>query len=415
MNGKHHRRPDCRLCGSRDVQLVLPLKPSALADSYLPADRKHESAERFPMDVYLCGACGHMQLLDVVNPEILFSNYLYITSSSLGLVEHFRKYAEAVLAELKPAPGSLVMDIGSNEGALLKFFQQSGMKVLGVDAAQNVAALANKNGVETIADFFSRDLAAKILKSHGSAKVITANNVFAHADQLGGMLDGIHDLLAPDGVFVFEVVYLVDLVEKFTFDTVYHEHLSHHSVKPFQSFCARHDMELFHVERIPSKGGSIRGFVQRAGGPRPVNASVRDLVTLEERLGLDKPEAFRRYAALLDTRKAELLQMLRGFKQQGKRIAGYGASASVTTLMHHFELGDLVEFIIDDNPARQNLFSPGFHLPIVSSRALTEQKPDYCVILAWQYAAPIIKNNAAYLAQGGRFIAPLPEVRIIES
>ncbi len=415
MNGKHHRRPDCRLCGSRDVQLVIPLKPSALADSYLPSDRKHESAERFPMDVYLCGACGHVQLLDVVNPEILFRNYLYITSSSLGLVEHFRKYAEAVLAELKPAPGSLVMDIGSNEGALLKFFQQSGMKVLGVDAAQNVAALANKNGVETIADFFSRDLAAKILKSHGSAKVITANNVFAHADQLGGMLDGIHALLAPDGVFVFEVVYLVDLVEKFTFDTVYHEHLSHHSVKPFQSFCARHGMELFHVERIPSKGGSIRGFVQRAGGPRPVNASVRDLVTLEERLGLDKPEAFRRYAALLDARKAELIQMLRGFKQQGKRIAGYGASASVTTLMHHFELGDLVEFIIDDNPARQNLFSPGFHLPIVSSRALTEQNPDYCVILAWQYAAPIIKNNAAYLAQGGRFIAPLPDVRIIGS
>ena len=413
MNGKYHHRDTCRLCESREVELVLPIKPSALADSYLPKERLHESAERFPMDVYLCRHCGHVQLLDVVNPEILFSNYLYITSSSLGLVEHFRRYADAVLAQLNPPAGSLVMDIGSNEGALLKFFKERGMKVLGVDAAKNVAALANRNGIETIADFFSRDLAAKIVKSHGQAKIITANNVFAHADQLGGMLDGIHDLLAPDGVFVFEVVYLVDLVEKYTFDTIYHEHLSHHSVKPFQAFCRRHGMELFHVERIPSKGGSIRGFVQLAGGARPVSPAVKELVALEEKLGLDQPAAFQQYAARLEVQKQELLTLLRRLKKEGKRIGGYGASASVTTLLHHFELGDLVEFIIDDNPSRQNVFSPGFHLPCVSSAVLAEWKPDYVVILAWQYAGPIIQKNTAYLQQGGHFILPLPEVKVV--
>jgi SAM-dependent methyltransferase len=244
------RRNTCRLCESKNVELVLPLRPSALADSYVPKERLHISQPKYPLDVFLCRDCGHLQLLDVVDPKILFSNYLYVTSVSLGLLEHFRKYADEVLATIAPTPGSLIIDIGSNEGALLKNFKARDFRVLGVDAAKNIAALANAAGIETIADFFNSNVAGSIRQRHGAASIVTANNVFAHSDALPEMVDGIRDLLGPDGIFVCEVIYLLDLVQRFTFDTIYHEHLCQHSVKPLRAFFARHGLELFDVSRI---------------------------------------------------------------------------------------------------------------------------------------------------------------------
>lgn len=409
----HFRRDTCRLCGSRQVELVLPMKPSALADAYVPAEKLDVPQDRYPMDVFLCRECAHVQLLDVVDPKILFSNYLYFTSVSLGLVEHFRKYADAVTAQISPPPGSLVIDIGSNEGVLLKFFKNHGLRVLGVDAAENIVARANQAGIETIPAFFSAALGKKIRQERGGAAIVTANNVFAHADNLPDMLDGIREVLAPDGVFVFEVVYLADMIEKLTFDTIYHEHLCFHSVKPFASFCERHGMELFHIERIPPKGGSIRGFVKIAGGPQPVNPSVRQLIALESSLGLDRPPVFQKLAAQLDELRDQLHHLLTGFRASGKTVAGYGASATVTTLIHHFELGQALDFLVDDDKTRHGLFSPGFHVPVVSSTALYERKADYTIILAWQYAAPIMKKHPGYLEQGGHFIIPMPQVQVI--
>jgi hypothetical protein len=242
---------------------------------------------------------------------------------------------------------------------------------------------------------------------------VTANNVFAHADALPDMLDGIRELLAPDGVFVFEVVYLADMVQKLTFDTIYHEHLCFHSVKPFESFCRRHGMELFHVERIPSKGGSIRGFVKIAGGPAKTNPSVNELLAMEAKLGLDQPEIFKKCAAKLDGLKRQLHGLLAEFKASGRTVAGYGASATVTTLIHHFELGKALDFLVDDDKTRHGLFSPGFHIPVLSSTALYERKPGYVIILAWQYAEPIMKKNPDFLRQGGHFVLPLPELSVI--
>ena len=413
MNSTSHRRNDCRLCQSKNLELVLPLKPSALADSYLPADQCNHEQPRYSLDTYLCLDCGHVQLLEVVDPRIMFSHYLYVTSVSLGLLEHFRKYAQEVVETLNPAAGSLAIDIGSNEGALLKNFKAHGLRVLGVDAAQNIAALANAAGIETIADFFTADLARKIKQSHGPATILTANNVFAHSDALGDMADGIRELLADDGVFVFEVVYLLDLVQQLTFDTIYHEHLSHHSIKPFQIFFRRHGMELFHVERNRSKGGSIRGFVQLANGPRPASPSVGELLALEEQVGLAKPKIFQDLFARLEGLKNDLQTLLRDLKAQGKHIAGYGASASVTTLVHHFEIAEFFDFIVDDDPRRQGLYSPGFHIPVVAKAALAERKPDYVVVLAWQYATPIMSKNQAFADHGGKFIVPMPELTVI--
>jgi C-methyltransferase C-terminal domain/Putative zinc binding domain/Methyltransferase domain len=413
MNTTCIRRNTCRLCRSQNLQLVLPIKASALADSYIPAERMHEVQERYPLDVFLCLDCSHVQLVDVVDPRILFSNYLYVTSVSLGLLAHFQRYADDIVKRLAPPRKSLVIDIGSNEGALLGNFKDHDLQVLGVDAAQNIAAKANAAGIKTIADFFTLDLAREIRREYGTAMIVTANNVFAHSDFLPDMADGIRELLSPNGVFVFEVVYLVDVIRNLTFDTIYHEHLCIHSVKPFNSFFRRHGMELFDVERIPTKGGSIRGFVQLAGGPNPISPSVEQLIELEKEVGCDRPLAFEQLNAKLDGIKLDLVSCLRNLKRQGKRIAGYGASATVTTLMHHFELGDLIEFIVDDDKTRHGLFSPGYHIPILSSAALSEFRPDYVVILAWQYAKPIIQKNQGFLKNGGHFIVPMPKLEVI--
>jgi hypothetical protein len=406
-------RDNCRLCASQRLELVLPLKASALADSYVPARQLSEHQEKFPLDVFLCLDCGHVQLLDVVDPRILFSNYLYVTSVSLGLLDHFKKYADEIIGRVSPPPGSLVIDIGSNEGALLKNFKAYSLRVLGIDAAQNIAAAATAAGIETIADFFSAELAGKVKQKHGPAALVTANNVFAHSDALPDMVDGIRELLSADGVFIFEVIYLVDVLEKFTFDTIYHEHLCLHSVKPFQRFFQQHGMELFDVQRIRTKGGSIRGFVQLTGGPRAISSSVEQLIALEEKSGFHAPAVFHAFNSKLETLKSELVKLLRDLKQQGKSIGGYGASATVTTLIHHFEIGDLIDFIVDDDKLRQGLFSPGYHIPVLSAAALTQRNPDYVIILAWQYAEPIIKKNQAYLERGGRFIVPMPKLQII--
>jgi SAM-dependent methyltransferase len=407
------RRDTCRLCGSRNLQVVLSLAPTPIADDYVPADRLAQKQEHFPLDLALCKDCCHTQILDAVNPDLLFRNYTYRTSVSLGLVDHFRKVAERLIPQLAIGPGSLVAEIGSNDGSNLRFYKERGAAVLGIDPAREIAAAATASGIETIPEFFTPELAAKICRERGPAKLVIANNVFAHADNLGAIADGVRELLAPDGVFVFEVSYMVDIVEKMLWDTLYHEHLCYHAVKPFANFFRLHGMQLIDVERIPTKGGSIRGFAQRDDGPRPVAPAVGELIALEEKLRFGEPKTFLDFASQILTRKKELLDLLASLRAQGKTIAGYGASATVTTLLHHFDLGDKLDFIVDDNPVKQGAYSPGQHIPVLAPSALIERKPDYVVILAWMYAEPIIRKNADYVAQGGRFILPNPEVRVV--
>ena len=287
------------------------------------------------------------------------------------------------------------------------------MQVLGVDPAQEIAKRATDSGIKTIPNFFSLELSEKIKAEHGKAAVITANNVFAHADDLSNIVKGIRNLLAPGGVFLFEVSYLPHIIERMLFDTIYHEHLSYHSVKPLQTFFNRYGMELIDSEYIPTKGGSLRGTAQLKGDRNEVSPSVHQLIEMEERLGYDKPEIYRDFAKKMDEIKKLLASLLNRLRSEGKKIAGYGASHTVTTLTFHLDLGDKMSFIVDDNPNKLNTFSPGFHIPVYSSSKLYEEKPDYIVILAWQYAEPIIKKNMLYLQQGGQFIIPLPYPKIV--
>lgn len=411
--GAVHRRPDCRLCGSRHVTLALQLEPTPPANAFVGRDELAKPQPVFPLDVFFCEDCAHLQLLDVVDPRILFENYVYVSGTSPSFVAHFEAYAKDLLARFKPPAGGLVLDIGSNDGTLLRFFQNAGLKVLGVDPARNIAEQATKAGIETLATFFSPALAGQIRAERGPASVITGNNVFAHIDDLKGVVEGIRTLLAPDGVFAFEVSYLVDVYEKTLFDTIYHEHLDYHSVKPLVQFFRANGMELIEALRVPSHGGSLRGIARLASGPQPVGASVAEAVAHEARLGLHSAATFVQFGRNIARLKAELGALLRRLKAEGRSIAGFGAPAKATTLMYHFGIGpDLIDFIADDSPLKQNLYSPGLHIPVLPPSAIAERKPDYLVLLAWNFAGPIMQKNQAYRQQGGRFIVPIPKVEV---
>ena len=408
------RRDGCRLCDSQKLELVLPIAASPIADAYVPRARLTETQDAYPLDLYLCDGCGHVQNVDVVNPDILFRDYIYVTSSSLGLVEHYRKYADVVTAQFGVKPAALALEIGSNDGSLLGFFKVKGLKVLGIDPARRIAEEATARGIPTLPEFFGSKLAEGLRKDHGPAAIVAANNVFAHADNLADIVQGIRTMLDDDGVFIFEVSYLPDIVDRFLFDTVYHEHVSYHSILPLARFFEKHGMQLFDVQRISSKGGSIRGFAQRSPeGRRAVTSRVTEMIAEETRRGFDKPAVYREYGAAIAARRTAVQKVVDDARASGKTVAGYGASTTVTTLMWDFELSEKLEFLADDNPVKQGLFAPKCHLPVLPSEELYSRRPDYVVILAWNYAEPIMKRHHRYLAEGGTFVVPLPELRVI--
>ena len=408
-------RQDCRLCGSQELELVMSLGTTPLANEFVkPADRG-KPQDRFALNVHLCKGCGHVQLLDIVDPERLFRNYVYVSSTSPVFVEHFRRYAASICELTGLAAGSQVVEIGSNDGILLRFFKEAGMRVLGIDPAQEIAEAATRSGIETLPEFFDPALARKLRAQGWEASVIAANNVFAHADDLHGIVEGVAHLLKPDGIFVFEVSYLVDVVTKSLFDSVYHEHLSYHTVKPLVGLFERHGMEFVDAIRVESHGGSLRGIAKLKGGPLPRQSRVDELIALEASLGLDGPEAYREFIGRIERLRAQLLELLQRLKREGKRIVGFGAPAKATTLMFFFGIGpDLIDALIDESPLKQGLFSPGHHLPVVPSSALYDpvHRPDYAVVLAWNFAESIIKRHRRFLDDGGHFIVPLPTIEV---
>ncbi len=413
MSTTHYFRDTCRLCGSRNLEIALHYVPTPPADAYVPIEAADLVQEVFPLDLYLCHDCGFSQVSDVIRADSIYVDYIYETKSSLGLVDHFKRYADAVVDQYSPPPGALVIDLGSNDGTLLRFFKERGLNVLGIDPARDIALEATKAGLETLPDFFTSELSHRIRSERGPAAIITANNIYANVDKLGDFTDSIRDLLAADGVFIFESYYLSDLIKNMVFDFIYHEHLSSFSVKPLVGFFQRHGMELIDAQRVPTKGGSLRYTAQLAGGPRPVSPRVAELLIEEERDAISRIETFKAFSTRIEAAKQELRAMLTTLKQEGKTIAGYGAAATTTTLIYHFGLGDFLSYLVDEYSRKQNVLSPGLHLPVLSPQTLIDRKTDYVVIIAWRYVQPIVDKNRAYLDQGGRFIVPLPKLEII--
>ncbi len=414
MNGPHFRRKSCRLCGGSELECVLSLQPTPPANAFVPKRLVGQRQPTYPLDVFLCRACGHVQLLDVVDARELFEQYVYVSGTSPVFVRHFENYAQSLISQFSPPSDSLVIDIGSNDGTLLGFFRDQGHSVLGVDPARAIAEKATMAGIETLPQFFTPELAREIRASRGLASMVTANNVFAHADDLGGIVEGVEHLLAPGGVFAFEVSYLLDVFEKTLFDTIYHEHLAYHTVRPLRSFFQARGMELVEAVRIDTHGGSIRGLVQRSEDVSAVGDSVATAAEVERVLRLDQPEPYAEFAGRIAERKRTLSELLGKVRASGKHIAAFGAPAKATTLLYEFGLGpDIIDFVVDDSPLKQGLFTPGMHIPVFDRSALKERRPDYLVILAWNFVAPIVKSLSEYREDGGKVIVPLPDLEIL--
>jgi 2-polyprenyl-3-methyl-5-hydroxy-6-metoxy-1,4-benzoquinol methylase len=411
------KRKTCRLCDSADVERVVPLREIPILTPNVDAKlamQQHAGvqASTVPLALYRCAGCGHVQLMDVIDPEVQYNNFNYTTTISLGLPEHFRKFAGEVLDAAGTPAGAFVVEVGSNDGTLLRAFKERGMKVLGIDPARRIADKATQSGVRTLATFFTEKLARDIRAEHGAAEIVIANNTFANLDDLTDFAAAVRSLLSPSGVFVFETSYGADVVEKTLIDTIYHEHLSYFMAAPLERYFRKHGMQLIDMQRIWTKGGSIRGTVQLAGGARARNASVDATIADEKRHGFDGRAPFEKMNAAVEALQKEIASLVSSRKAAGKKVAAYGASVGTTTLIQQFGIGKSLEFVADDNPLCEALAGSGYRVPVLRSEAIYERKPDTIIVLAWRYADPIIGKHQRFLSEGGEFVIPLPSVTV---
>lgn len=422
MSYPYHIRSDCRLCGCADLQRVLDLPDTPLANEFPKVPG--EPQEEFPLYLVACRECHHVQLPVVVDPGRLFRDYVYVSGTSPVFVQHFDRYADEMCEAHSLDKDDLVVEIGSNDGTLLRFFKESGLRVLGIDPAFVIASEATEKGIETWPNFFDDRLADRILATHGPARLVVANNVFAHADDLAWIARHVKRILEPTGAFVFEVSYLVDVLKGTLFDTIYHEHLSFHSVTPLIGFFDRLDMSLVDAHRVDTHGGSIRVTVRPEKG-LPQSIRTAHLLAEERELGLSANIAgvFACFEDQICQRRRQLRAVIEVVKRTGGRVAAFGAPAKATTLIRTFGIEDQIDFVVDDSPHKQGRWLPGGKIPVVPMGALDKGAPDEwlrrgpwpqaVVILAWNFAESILKKLEPYRMWGGECIVPLPEVRVV--
>ena len=410
----HRKREECRGCGSRELHRFLALGPTPLANSFL-ADPVEFAAERsYPLDVYLCERCSLVQLLDVIDPEVLFREYIYVTGTSSTIAEHNRRYAKAVVDHLGAGPADTIMEVASNDGSLLRCFRELGVRTLGIEPAKNIAAIARSTGIETVDEFFGLDLARRLRAERGPAKAVIGNNVLAHVDDTRGFLAGFRELLGPDGMAITEVPYLGELVDRLEYDTVYHEHLCYFSITALMNLCASVGLSIRRIDHVPVHGGSIRVWAARAEGHGGHAPEVTAAAAAERGRGLTDAATFDRFAADVSANRDAIRGLLKSIRERGATIAAYGAPAKGNTLLNYCGLtADDLPWTVDRNPLKVGRYTPGSHIPVLPVEALVERQPDYALILAWNFADEIIEQQREYVERGGRFIVPVPEPRII--
>ena len=406
--------PSCLVCAGSQVDEFLDLGSTALANKFPTADDLNQPEPRFPLRVGFCRGCGHVQLTELVPPAAMFTDYLYVSSASDTLRAHFADLAATLTSRHGLADGGLVIDIGCNDASLLCCFRDRGASTLGVDPAENLAEFSRETGIERYQGFFGADSAAEIVARWGRAALITATNTFPHIPDLAGFVAGLDSALAPGGALVLEAHYLVDLLDQLAFDTVYHEHVSYWALGPMMRLFEDHGMEVVRAERLPIHHGQLRVTLRRRG-EGGVDDSVAEVLAAERELGIDRFETWSAFAARVDRLKTEVVDCLRGLKAAGRRLAGYGAPAKGSTLLEFFGVGpDLLDFIADRSPLKQGRYTPGSHIPIVAPEALLEDPaPDHVLLLAWNFEDEILAQQAEFRRRGGKFILPVPEVRIV--
>ena len=402
----------CRSCGSAGLESVLDLGSTPLADRLPTEAQLSEPEPTFPLAVAFCPVCGLMQIRETVPPEILFcEDYPYFSSFSDALLRHSCENVLELIADRGLGADSLAVELASNDGYLLKNYLEHGVPVLGIDPAEGPAREAEKVGVTTLNTFFTVELAERLAAEGRRADVIHANNVLAHVADTNGFVRGIATLLKDGGVAVIEVPYVKDLIDHREFDTIYHEHLCYFSVTALDNLFRRHGLYLNEVRRLSIHGGSLRLYVELR---ERVGESVLSLLALEREEGVDRVDFYRDFAREVEGVKVGLLSLLRGLRAAGKSIAAYGAAAKGATLINFVGIGsDLVGIVVDRNTFKQGRYMPGQHLPIFGPEKLLEARPDYVLLLAWNFADEICAQQAAYVEAGGRFIVPVPEPKIL--
>lgn len=409
----YHRRLHCRACGGQRLRRFLELGPQPLANAF-PRDPSEFAAEqRYPLDVHYCETCSLVQVLDVIDPVVLFRDYIYVTGTSATIAEHNVRYAGAVVERVPLRAHDLVVEIASNDGSLLQCFASHGVRTLGVEPATNIAVMARAAGIETVDEFFEPDLARVLRRQHGPARAVIGNNVLAHVDDTAGFLRGFYELLADDGLAVVEVPYVGDLVDRLEYDTIYHEHLCYFSVTTLMRLCESVDLSVRAIEHVPVHGGSIRMYAGRAA---TFGAHAADVVTeaAGERSGLTRFGTYERLAAAVEANRTALKSLLGRLRSGGRSVAGYGAPAKGNTLLNYCGITvDDLPYTVDRNPLKVGRYTPGTHIPVLPVETLLEHQPDYVLILAWNFADEIIEQQSAYRRRGGRFIVPIPEPRVV--
>jgi SAM-dependent methyltransferase len=408
----HEVASGCRSCGSGSLRPILELGTTPLADRLLSEETLREPEPTCPLTLVMCTDCGLLQILETVAPEVLFgADYPYYSSVSDGLLRHFQGTVAAARSRRPVDASSLVVELASNDGYLLRNYVQAGVPVLGIDPASGPVATARQHGVESINAFFTRSLADELAAKGLRADIIHGNNVLAHVADTNGFVAGIATILADDGLVVIECPYLRDLVDHCEFDTIYHQHLCYFSVTALDHLFRRHRLFLVDVERVPIHGGSLRLFLSKRDAP---GEAVSRILAEEQALGLHRPAYFHNFAGRVALLRKKLRGLLEGLAREGRRIAGYGAPAKGCTLLSYTGIGsDQLECLVDRNSYKQGRYFPGCRLPIRNPDWLLETQPDYTLILPWNFADEIVAQQAEYRRRGGRFIIPVPEPAVL--
>jgi methylation protein EvaC len=406
----------CRFCSSENITPVIDLGYVPLAGGFLKNKKEFKNEKFYPLVVVFCNDCFLLQVNAAINPDTLFKNYFYFSSSIKTLLDHFELRVQD-LKNLLPNPKkSLVVEIGANDGGFINSLQNHGYKALGVDPATNIVRPLIKKGLPMINNYFTEKVAEEIVQTHGKADAIYGFHSMAHIEDMHEVLRGVKTLLKDDGFLAIEVHYLGSLINEYQFDMIYHEHQYYYSLIALQNFFSQYDMEVFDVQRFPVRGGSILFFVQnKKNGKQKISAAVKKLRTEEIELGFDTAQAYKKYAKYIEKIKLEMQKLVEKLKKQNKTIAGYGASGRGTILSNYCGLTEkYLDYVIDDAPAKQGAFTPGTRLQITSSEILQSKKmPDFVVLFAWPFITEIKKKQTMYLQNGGRFIVPLPDVSIV--